>query len=622
MFYSRSLLAGFVAGSSLLIGLSPAVAQHAVPASIAVPSVEEVSSVPAADMLGDPVRGDLTDDIERLVMQDALATDLGDDLGASTVQAARMAYAQDLFQPIWSREGAASLVTLGNRLFDYGLQVEQVVGHTVQQVVETRFDAAAAADRAQADLQLTAAWLRIAAAVSGGLEDEGAAVASLSSRPSRSLLTTALRRAGDGDAIGTLEPFEIDNAQYDGLKRALLEYRDIRARGGWYAIPRGDLVREGDRDERIPALRARLRAEGYAIDWGTEGPQRAPISTPTSGTEPLVEVSLGPPSTVDDQSADQLTDPTLLDAPLVAVLKEFQSRHGLESDGVLGPMTLAALNESVDSKIQRIVRAMEQWRRQGAFGDRYVWANIPSFTVEGWKAGRREIQMKTIVGQPSRETPIFSDEIEYTVANPKWYVPVSIARRDKLPKLVEDSTYADRKGFAVYERSTGLRVRASAVDWGDPTAATRYRLVQDPGAMNALGELKIIFPNRHLVYLHGTPSVSLFKRANRAFSSGCIRLEKPVALADWLASHDTSASAAQIREAVASGENRHIRFGAPIPVHLTYITVTVDEEGVPNFWRDIYKRDDEIHFVERHGPPDVQTTASVALDSMGTTLAD
>lgn len=622
MLHSRTILAGLFAGSSLLLSQSPAVAQHATPVSIAVPSQKEVAALPLSDMLGDTARGDLTAEIERLVMQDTLEAGLGQDVQPSAVRAARIAYAQDLFQPIWTQDGGASLVTLSRRLFDYGLQVDQVVGGSVEQLVERRFGADDDAERARADLEMTAVWLRVAAAVSGGLEDEGRAVASRENRPARSELTVALRKAGEGDAIGTLEPFEVDNAQYQGLKRALLRYRDIRSAGGWYAVPEGDLVREGDRSDRIPALRARLEAEGYRIGGEAEAPSSAPVERPSVMADPLVEVSMGSPAPHAGEARDQPSDPTLMDAEMVAALKTFQARHGLETDGVLGPMTLAALNESVDSKIDRIVRAMNQWRNQGDLGRRFVWANIPSFTAEGWNEGRREIQMKTIVGQPSRETPIFSDEIEYTVANPKWYVPVSIARRDKLPKLIEDSTYADRKGFAVYERSTGLRVSATAVDWRDPTAASRYRLVQDPGAMNALGELKIIFPNRHSVYLHGTPSRSLFKRANRAFSSGCIRLERPVEMANWLASHDTATSEAQIRQAVASGKNRHIRFGSPIPVHLTYMTVTVDDQGVPNFWRDIYKRDGQIHFVERVAPPEVQTTASIALDSTGPMPAD
>ncbi|WPZ33960.1 L,D-transpeptidase family protein [Thalassobaculum sp. OXR-137] len=626
MLYSRSLLAGLVAGSSLLMTVSSAAGQHAMPVSLAVPSETDVAALPLAEMLGDPAGGDLTGDIERLVMQGFLETGLSADIGDSAVQAGRMAYAQDLFQPIWSKAGAESLIRLNENLLAYGLPVDPDGGEAVAQVVERRFDAPSDADRARADIELTAIWLRIAAAVSGGLEDEGAAVASLANQPARSLLTTALRRAGEGDAIGTLTPFEPESAQYKGLKKALHQYIDIQSRGGWYAIPDGDLVREGDHDSRIPQLRARLQAEGYAIAWETEADRDDPAPTPTDSGRPLVEVALKDGAAEDgaiaERAADLMADPTELDAPLVATLKDFQSRHGLEPDGVVGPMTLAALNESVESKVGRIVRAMEQWRSQGALGERYVWANIPSFTAEGWNAGRREIRMKTVVGMPSRETPIFSDQIEYTVANPKWYVPVSIARRDKLPKLIEDATYADRKGFTVYERSTGLQVSSSAVNWRDPGAVNRYRLVQNPGSSNALGELKIIFPNRHSVYLHGTPSTSLFKRASRAFSSGCVRLERPVAMANWLASHDTRASEAQIRRAVASGENRHIRFGAPIPVHLTYVTVTVDDEGVPNFWRDIYKRDDQIHFVERYAPPEIQTTASVALDSMGPKPAD
>ena len=636
-------LAVLLAGSSLLASTSLASEQTGVqmaaqpagqpaetqvaaaPAAMSPASGTEVAVLPRAEMprremLGDPAGGDLTADIERLVMNDVLEAQLKGDVGTDTARAARIVYAQDLFQPVWSRAGAESLVDLSRGLVDYGLTAETVVGPDLAGRVKQRFDAASREDRAWADLMLTVAWLRIADAVSGGLNDEGEAVASRPHRPSRAALPAALRQAGEGDAAGALAPFDIDHAQYNGLKRVLQEYREIRERGGWYAIPSGELMRAGDSDERVPAVRARLQAEGYVVPWRMDKSSIRPdAARPDVGA--VHAASTG--DAVDPAPvATLLSDPNTLDAPLVEALKTFQSRHGLEPDGVVGPRTLEALNESVDSKIDRIAETLSQWRRQGGLGERYVWANIPSFTAEGWNNGQREIRMKTIVGRPDRATPIFSDRIEYTVANPKWYVPVSIARRDKLPKLIEDSSYADRNGFAVYERSTGLRVSSSAVNWNDPTSVNRYRLVQNPSAENALGELKIIFPNRHSVYLHGTPSESLFKRASRAFSSGCIRLENPVGMANWLATHDTATTAEQIQAAVASGRNRHIRFGVQVPVHLTYMTVTVGDDGVPKFWRDIYKRDHDVRYVERYGPPEAQATASVALDTVGAVPAD
>ena len=429
------------------------------------------------------------------------------------------------------------------------------------------------------------AWLRVASAVSGGLSDNGGSAAPQTGAPGSSLLTAALLRAAGGSPAEALESLEPAHPQYRGLKKALRRYREIRQQGGWPLVAGGETVHPGDSDPRVPALRRRLLAEGYLPEV-----QSGPIT---------VEVARMPASVLAALAGAEPADPLMLDAELADGLRRFQTHHGLEPDAVLGPNTLDALNEGVDAKIGRIVDAMNRWRRFDP-GVRFVWANIPSFTAEGWNAGRREIAMRTVVGQPSRPTPAFSDKIEYAVSNPRWYVPASIARRDKAPKLAKDPTYAARKGFAVFERSSGIEVSAWSVDWNDEAAVRRHNLVQAPGAGNALGELKILFPNRHSVYMHGTPDKRLFRHAQRAFSSGCVRLEEPVAMAKWLASHDRRVDFASIDRALRSGERRHFRFAETTPVHITYVTITIADDGSPQFWRDIYHQGVSVDYAARY----------------------
>ena len=152
------------------------------------------------------------------------------------------------------------------------------------------------------------------------------------------------------------------------------------------------------------------------------------------------------------------------------------------------------------------------------------------------------------------------------------------------------------------ERATGQSVSAASVDWTDPVAADNYQLVQGPGANNALGDLKIIFPNQYSVYLHGTPGVSLFDRAQRTFSSGCVRLERPEDMAKWIAAHDPEITSRDVSEALEGSNPERIEFKSETQIHITYMTVTVDEDGEPNFWRDVYHEEDGIEMVDKYAP--------------------
>lgn len=533
--------------------------------------------------------------IQKRFIDKSISEEFEPQFGSDVAMVARAAYAQRVFEPIWTRKGANSLKKAYAELNVFGIDDEKLRFVQISDLIERRFNGKSPSVQAQADIDLTAAWFALATRVGGDLSAEGEARVTSDSTPARPLLVESLTEAGQGQAQKTIQDFEPDHPQYEQLKLELVRYQQIAAKGGWKAIPEADdSLEPGQQDLRIPAIRERLEAEGYY-----SGPSLFDAVTK------FARITFSESNT--DANANEIEDWLVTyDEGLEKALKSFQSHHGLAVDGVIGPKTLKALNESAESKVRRIRATMDQWRDQRDISGRYVWANIPSYTAEGWANGKREIAMKTIVGLPSRKTPTFSDEIEYVVANPRWYAPTSIVAKDKLPKLQRDPSYAARNGYSIYDRSTGDRVSAENVNWSDPSSAQQYQFVQAAGAGNALGELKIIFPNQHAVYLHGTPSEYLFDREERAFSSGCVRLEHPVEMAEWIAGGSNSARGIEIAEAVESGRNSKITFDETTSVHLTYMTVTVDDSGRANFWRDIYNRDSEIsqtqQFAELYTP--------------------
>lgn len=554
-------------------------------AQTAVPDPKALDASSSYIELGD---GGIVTELQARVMDDFIESYASSDLPPGALAVLRGVYARTLFEPLWTPESAKSLIDTKKQLFDFGLVPDEVSVVDLKQLATDQSSTDPDA-RALADLKLSVAWLRMASAVSGGLEDEGSTV-SRPNRPSRAELGIAIERAAAGEPYAALSAFEPDHPQYVALKASLATYRSLAEDGGWAAIPDGEVIELGDIDPRIPALRTRLSKEGFdaarPVDDLLEVSLEIAVSDAQSPEPEQIIAEY-------DQSFDEALD---------EALRAFQKRHGLEDDGVLGPNTLTALNESVESKIDRIADTMNRWRRHGDLGERYIWANTPSYTAEAWQDGVRELSMRTIVGLPSRETPVFSDTIEYVVANPKWYAPVSIVRRDKLPKLEADPSYAARLNYKVYDRASGAEVSPVQVDWSDPASASKYRLVQQAGDNNALGDLKIIFPNQYSVYLHGTPSQHLFDEAQRAFSSGCIRLEDPARMARWLARQDETIDVSEVTEALAEDETERIYFEQTTPVHITYMTVTVGDDGSPYFWRDIYDRDDGIEMARKVAP--------------------
>jgi murein L,D-transpeptidase YcbB/YkuD len=344
--------------------------------------------------------------------------------------------------------------------------------------------------------------------------------------------------------------------EYADLKATLADYRAIAAGGGWPQVPLGETLKPGMSDERVPVLRARLAVTDGASPSAAEGAE------------------------------------LLFDDVLVESVKAFQTRHGLDVDGVVGPATIVALDTAVEVRVEEIAAAMERWRWMPEdLGNDHIIVNIAGFDLKLVRDRQLEDRMAVVVGKPYHRTPAFSDAIKYVELNPYWNVPSSIALKEELPKLRQNPAARQSAGF---EAVRGNQVYAlTSINWSQYGPGNfPFQLRQRPGSNNALGRVKFMFPNKFNVYLHDTPAKSLFSRSERAFSHGCIRLSRPLDLAEEVLGPQ-GWSRARVDQVVASGKRTDVNLETPLPVHITYMTAWVDD-GVPNFRRDIYEQDKKL----------------------------
>jgi murein L,D-transpeptidase YcbB/YkuD len=272
---------------------------------------------------------------------------------------------------------------------------------------------------------------------------------------------------------------------------------------------------------------------------------------------------------------------------LVPLIKAAQKANGLGADGVIGPRTVKALaGETKAGKIAKVTVALEEMRwLPHTLGDPYVFINEPAFRVTFNKGGQQLLSMRAVVGRPTNQTTFFYDEIEEVVFNPYWGVPQSIIVNEMLPRLVNDPGYLDRAGYEVTDMK-GRHIPSAAVDWGRLGTHIPYNVRQVPSDDNALGELKILFPNKHAIYMHDTPAKSLFNRDMRAFSHGCVRLQQPRDMAAAVLDTSVDAIAAKLRQGHSSQ-----KVPAKIPVYVAYFTAWPNAEGKVEFFDDVYGRD-------------------------------
>jgi murein L,D-transpeptidase YcbB/YkuD len=279
-------------------------------------------------------------------------------------------------------------------------------------------------------------------------------------------------------------------------------------------------------------------------------------------------------------------------------VKQFQNRHGLAPDGIVGSKTRAALNVSVQQRIRQVELNLERWRwLPNDLGDRFIAVNTADYSLKVVENGRKIIDMRVVVGRPARQTPVFSAKMTYLVLNPYWNVPYTIAVKDILPKLDEGVDYLISQGIRVFSdwSKDATELNPEQIDWASYGRSNfPFRLRQDPGKKNALGQIKFMFPNKFAVYLHDTPQRSLFQKIQRGFSSGCIRVENARMLASYLLSAEDRWTPEVLLAALASGHRQVVRVPQPILVHLLYMTAWIDDRGVLQFREDIYHRDRDL----------------------------
>jgi murein L,D-transpeptidase YcbB/YkuD len=372
-------------------------------------------------------------------------------------------------------------------------------------------------------------------------------------------LMGALEAAVDSGRVQpVLKSFLPNQEGYRRMRRALERYRQIVREGGWAQIPDGIPLRAGRDDARVSGLGLRLVAEGYLDRKQARGGNR-------------------------------------FDATVKQAVRAFQRQHGLAADGVVGPQTRQALNISAADRVRQIELNMERWRWLPRYlGKRHLLVNIADYRMEIFENDRRVMAMRVAVGRDYRRTPVVSAELNQIVLNPHWYVPATIFAEDLLPAIRANPDYLHQRGYKVFSHlgPNAEEVAPERIDWQavDPENFD-YILRKDPGPFNPMGRVKFLFPNRYEVYIHDSPDRSIFSQPKRTFSSGCIRIEKPIELAEYLLKDSPGWSRRRILTEIESGRSKVIAGFDPLPIHIQYWTVWVQENGQVQFRDDIYGRD-------------------------------
>ena len=384
-----------------------------------------------------------------------------------------------------------------------------------------------------------------------------------------------------GDIKAALKRLRPAHSGYATLRHALARLRSLAAANGWPVLDASKTLRLGDGSSAVGALRRRLAVSG---DLGPIGPNE---------------------------------DSLFFDATLASAVKRFQQHNGLKADGIVGRSTIGMLNVPVEQRIRQVVVNLERWRwLPHDLETRYIMVNTADFNLKAVENGRVYLQMRVVVGRPARRSPVFSASMTYLVVNPYWNVPRTIAVEDILPELQKDVSYLAKRGIHVFQswELDAPEVDPATVDWQAYHASRfPFRLRQDPGPYNDLGRFKFMFPNPFAVYLHDTPNRSLFKRVQRDFSSGCIRVEAPFVLANFVLAGDGRWTSDALSEAIGNGETRTIWLKRPVAVHLLYMTAWADKTGVIQFRRDIYDRDRDLdRALSRRRPNHPQRFRSLA----------
>ena len=366
-------------------------------------------------------------------------------------------------------------------------------------------------------------------------------------------------------SLRRLDPLHPD---YVALHAALERYRATARGGGWRSVRPGASLGPGRESARVADLRARLAAED----------------------------DLGPPP----------ADSMRFDEGLRRAVLRFQRRYGLDTTGVVNAADIEALDVPASARVRQIELNLERWRWvPDSLGERYLIVNIPEFMLRVVEHDRTVTAMRVVVGKRSWPTPVFSAQVRYIVFNPLWNVPAKIAANEVLGEIQKDPEYLTRNNIRVYEGTerNAAEVDAASIRWGMLSPEDLpYTFRQDPGPANPVGHVKFMCPNPFNVYLHDTPSTQYFRRIERAFSHGCVRVEKPLVLAEYVLGARPEWDRKGIAAAIDTSSNQAVTVPAPLPVHFFYFTAWVNDQGEVEFRRDIYGIDD-LHDRALRGEP-------------------
>ena len=498
-------------------------------------------------------------DIEHLLRTEDLLIDGVEILTRTTLLEA---YEGHGFFPFWTRPARIrELMDLINDSSDHGLiPADYNIGQLVQVLQQQESTRSAEID-AEADILLTESLLRYGyhrrfGKVEGSKLDPAINFRRESfNKQSPSLtLEQAVKSSSLADFIEVVAP---TGPVYRHLQYKLELYRDIAAAGGWPPVPEGPSLRLDDKDARVTAIRRRLVVSG---DLGEGADTASPV----------------------------------FDQELKDAVVGFQKRHALDNDGIVGKQSIAAMNVPLEVRIDQLRLSLERlrWVNQEA-ADTLVAVNIAGFRAFFYKDGELIWQTRAMVGKHYRETPVFRGEMAYLEFNPTWTIPPGILRNDTLPAIKKNPNYLASKNIRVIDRN-GKFVDPSTVNWNQYSKGIPYTLRQDPGPDNSLGTVKFIFPNEHFVFLHDTPHRELFSRSERAFSSGCVRIQDPLKLAELVLNDPAKYGRSELEAIVASKKTQRVNLSPKVPVVIVYLTASVDPGAKVRFYKDVYNRDQKV----------------------------
>ncbi|MDD5170514.1 MAG: L,D-transpeptidase family protein [Syntrophales bacterium] len=486
-------------------------------------------------------------------------------------------YARRDYRPAWNSVHASALVKTIRECASEGLTPDDYP--LSQMETFSQFDAQNGEGNeiitnkryAEFDILLTETFMTFGRHLSQGrINPEASFFQWVPHRRSVDLVQTLQDGLAQNDIEKALKGLAPRHPSYAQMRHELATLRHIAESGGWPAFNGTSRLKRGDHSKAVALLKERMIRTG-------------------------------------DLKPEHMGDFSRFDAHLEAAIRIFQWRHGLIQNGMVDKETLAALNVPVERRIRQMEINMERWRwLPDDFGPRYIMTIIPDLWLYVVDDNKTVLSMKTVIGTPKQPSPVFSDEMTYLELNPTWGLPNSIIANEIIPKIKKDPEYLTKKRIRIFRNwsEKAKEIAPKDINWAKINPEKfPYRMIQDSG-VNPLGRIKFIFPNDFDVYLHDTTQKGLFQRQRRLYSHGCIRIEKPYALGEWILRDDPSWSRLRLLAEIKKGKRLQIGLPRTVPVHVMYLTAWVDGNGLLQFRNDYYGYDkifeDTLRNIARH----------------------